>query len=140
MNGHAALRACLVALAAALGALGYVVWFYVIAPEQPVQITGAALDRSVVRPGEPMQVAERMEFRASPECFSGSQRVLRFSDGSEARVPGTRRTVGDGQQTVYHEFTIPESAPLGRASVQIREIFICGLPSIEGPVLSFEIR
>lgn len=135
-----AMRILIAALLLTLAVLGYVVWFYVISPTTPVLITGASLERTSLRPGETLRVVERMEFHASPQCFSGSQRVLGFPDGSEAILPGTRRAVGEERQTVYHEIVIPENAPRGRASVQIREVFICGLPRIEGPVLEFEIR
>lgn len=131
----------LIALLVLVGlAFGFVMVHRVIAPPAALTISSSRLSTTWVRPGGYLAMNTVEEVHVSPECQSGAQRIIHYSDGSVARLPGTRRATMGTRQTVTHEVTIPFSAPLGRASMQIRETFTCtALEPVESEILEFEI-
>lgn len=113
----------------------------IITPPDPIVFTSASIPDPVVSPGQHLTMRVTADVRESSDCIFATQRYLRFSDGSEARVPGTRRTFGNRHQTIFYDLVVPISAPLGRATLRVRENFSCGstVPA-ETAALAFEIR
>lgn len=133
-------KALLASLFLALAVMWWLLSTKVFFPSAPMAFIESGIMTPVVRPGEHLSMYAVMDVRASSECFQGTQRFLRFSDGSEARVPGTRRSSGNGRQIVIHDLVLPPSAPVGRATFAVRETFVCGLDPVDGPGLAFEVR
>lgn len=143
MNRHQRLMvAAMIALALSVGAVWYVVYSRVLNPPTPFVFISTSLSQHEVMAGEHLTMTAVADVFAEPECYSGAQRSLRFSDRSEARVPGERRSIRTGRhETVFYEIDIPPNAPSGPATLTVKEIFTCGVRiEVESPSIRFIIR
>ncbi len=141
MMGHKILWSAIIALVAVVAAFGYVMIIRVIAPPTQFAFVSTRVDPQEVVAGGPLTMTATADVFGSPACYSGAQRIIRFSDLSEARVPGTRRTLGHAvRQTIVYEMTLPDNAPAGQAFLTVRELFSCGdrMP-VESPAVRFVI-
>lgn len=129
------------ALILTVAGMWYVVYTRVISPPEPFEFVTTSISPHEVASGGHLTMTATADLFAAPECYNGSQRVLRFSDHSEARVPGERRTLGSGiRQTILYEMDVPDNAPSGPATLTVRELFTCGAHPVESPTIAFMIR
>lgn len=137
----------IVALALVVAALAIGVYRVVINPPPDFVFLSESIDPHDVVAGQHIILTATANVFAAPECFGGAQRVFRFSDHSEARVPGTRRTietqtldVGSRQRVIY-DTVVPTNAPSGPATLTVRETSSCGAREpVSSPAISFLIR
>lgn len=136
------LWASLAVLALAVTAFGYVVVRYVINPPVPFVFLSTALSQHEVAAGQHLTMMARAEVRGEPGCYTGATRILRFSDRSEARVPGERTVTGDPHRpTITYDLDIPRDAPSGPATLTVREVYTCGVRiEVASPPIRFLIR
>lgn len=138
-------RHCLSLALAVLGivtlALMGVVLRVFVFPPPPVTFERMRVTTPTVPRGGILEVQLQATYR-NLTCFSGAIRLLRFANGVEVRAIGTRYAISAEQpqrQYVVHEIELPPDAPLGVATVQIRDVFTCGPSPVDSPVRTFQI-
>lgn len=136
------LWAAFAVLALVVIAFAYVVVRYVIAPPAPFVFLSTRLSQHEVLAGQHLTMTATAEVRENPTCNTGATRILRFSDRSEARVPGERTVIGDpALPTIQYDLDIPEDAPSGPATLTVREVWTCGVRiEVPSPTIRFLIR
>jgi hypothetical protein len=134
--------AAIAALTLVVIAFGYVVVTRVINPPAPFVFLSTALSQHEVIAGQHLTMIARAEVRGDAACYTGATRILRFSDRSEARVPGERTTAGPAdRQTITYDLVIPLDAPSGPATLTVKEVYTCGVRiEVPSPAIRFMIR
>lgn len=139
MNGSRWLWTALGVLAIGTVTLTAVVLRVFVFPPAPVTFERMQIATPQVRRGGTLQVRLSATYR-NLSCFSGAVRLLRFANGTEVRALGTRYATSGEQpqrQYVVHDIVVPGDAPLGVATVQLRDVFTCGPSPVDSPIRNF---
>lgn len=132
----------IIALALVVAALAIGVYRVIINPPPDFAYLSESIEPHEVAAGQHLVMTAVGFAFDPPECYGSAQRVIRYSDHSEARIPGTRQTFGPGvRQTIIYDMVIPFNAPSGPATLTVRETSTCGAREpVSSPAIVFMIR